>query len=52
MQKRTENTASGGITTREYSPIYTFWYKVHQYFFQAIINAIQPLAQIPCTNRR
>ena len=22
MQKRTENTASGGISTREYSPIY------------------------------
>ena len=44
--------ASGGITAREYSPIYTYWYKIHQYFLQAITNAIQPLAQRPCTNCR
>ena len=52
MQKRTENTASGGISTREYSPIYTYWYKIHQYFLQSMTNAIQPLAQRPCTNCR
>ena len=50
--KRTENTASSGITIREYSPIYTYWYKIHQYFLQAITNAIQPLAQRPYTNCR
>ena len=40
---KTKN-ARGGITTREHNPIYTYWYKIHLYFFQAITNAIQPLA--------
>ena len=44
--------ASGGITTRTYSPICTYSYKIHQYFLQSITNAIQPLAQRLCTNCR
>ena len=51
-QKCTENTASDGITTREFSPIETYLYKIHQYFLQPITKAIQPLAQRPCTNCR
>ena len=52
MQKHTENTASGGVTITEYSPMHTYWYKIHQYFFQAITNDIQPLAERPYTNCR
>ena len=39
--------ASGGIPTREYNPIFTYWYKIYKYFFQAITDAIQQLAQRP-----
>ena len=53
MQKDTKNTASDGITTPEYSPLYTYyWYKIHQYFLHSITDAIQQLAEKPCTNCR
>ena len=32
--------------------IYTYWYKIHRYFFQALTNDIQPLAQRPYTSCR
>ena len=52
MQKGTKNSARGGITTREYNPTFTYCYKIHQYFLQAITNAIQPVTERPCTNCR
>ena len=27
----------------EYTPIYTYWYKIQQYLLQVLTNAIQPL---------